>query len=171
MDSKAGKTMAVFLERYIRPPLTEMAAPEDTGPEPIQLSWSPDEILVRGSNGSIHIPSMSVRRHPDFEVAWMRNALPNVSFISTPIEKTDVPAQIDSSFRKPEVAVTRLDRSLHFKPEAWRKLAGGVSRRNPHPPPSAPAGAGETATRRARSAAPAGAGSIWDGDPWAGAPG
>ncbi len=56
MDSKAGKTMAVFLERYIRPPLTEMATHEDTGPEPIQLSWSPDEILIRGSNGSIRIP-------------------------------------------------------------------------------------------------------------------
>lgn len=56
MDSKAGKTMAVFLERYIRPPLTEMATHEDTGPEPIQLSWSPEEILIRGSNECIRIP-------------------------------------------------------------------------------------------------------------------
>ncbi len=38
MDSKAGKTMAVFLERYIRPPLTEMAKHEDVPPESIQLS-------------------------------------------------------------------------------------------------------------------------------------
>jgi len=53
---KAGKTMAVFLERYIRPPLTEMATHEETGPESIQLSWSPEEILIRGSSGSIRIP-------------------------------------------------------------------------------------------------------------------
>ena len=56
LDSKAGRTMAVFLERYVRPPLTEKAAHEDTGPEPIQFSWSPAETLIRGSNGSIHIP-------------------------------------------------------------------------------------------------------------------
>jgi len=56
MDSKAGRTMAVFLERYIRPPLTEMATYEDTGPESIHLSWSPEEILIRGSRESIRIP-------------------------------------------------------------------------------------------------------------------
>ena len=56
MDSKAGRTMAVFLERYIRPPLTEMATHEDTGPESIHLSWSPEEILIRGSRESIRIP-------------------------------------------------------------------------------------------------------------------
>lgn len=56
MDSKAGSTMAVFLERYIRPPLTEMATHEDTGPESIQLSWSQDEILVRSNNARIRIP-------------------------------------------------------------------------------------------------------------------
>ena len=46
MDSKAGKTMAVFLERYIRPPLTEMAKHEDAEPEDIQLSWTRNGILV-----------------------------------------------------------------------------------------------------------------------------
>ncbi len=56
MDSKADGTMAVFLERYIRPPLTEMATHEDTGPEPIQLSWSPDEMLILGNNENIRIP-------------------------------------------------------------------------------------------------------------------
>ena len=56
MDSKAGRTMAVFLERYIQPPLTEMATHEDTGPESIQLSWSPEEILIRGNSESIRIP-------------------------------------------------------------------------------------------------------------------
>ena len=48
--------MAVFLERYIQPPLTEMATHEDTGPESIQLSWSPEEILIRGNSESIRIP-------------------------------------------------------------------------------------------------------------------
>jgi len=56
MDSKAGCTMAVFLERYIRPPLTEMAIHEETGPEPIQLSWTCDEIVIRGDNETIRIP-------------------------------------------------------------------------------------------------------------------
>lgn len=56
MDSKAGATMAVFLERYIRPPLTVMATHEDTGPESIQLSWSRDEIRIQGSHERITIP-------------------------------------------------------------------------------------------------------------------
>jgi len=56
MDAKAGRTMAVFLERYIRPPLTEMAKHEDAGPETIQLSWTKNEIHVRGTTASIHIP-------------------------------------------------------------------------------------------------------------------
>jgi hypothetical protein len=56
MDSKAGKTMAVFLERYIRPPMTEMAKHEDAWPEAIQLSWSTNAIRVQGANANIHIP-------------------------------------------------------------------------------------------------------------------
>jgi hypothetical protein len=59
MESKAGKTMTVFLERYIRPPLTEMAKHEDVGPETIQLSWTQAEIRVQASNANIRIP----RRH------------------------------------------------------------------------------------------------------------
>lgn len=59
MESKAGGTMAIFLERYIRPPLTEMATHEDTGPEAIHLSWTRDEISVQGTGASIRIP----RRH------------------------------------------------------------------------------------------------------------
>jgi hypothetical protein len=55
MDSKAGKTMAVFLERYIRPPLTEMAKHEDSWPETIQLSWTKDEIRVQGTKANIRI--------------------------------------------------------------------------------------------------------------------
>ena len=59
MDSKAGKTMSVFLERYIRPPLTEMPRHEDAPPETIQLSWTRDAICVQGSRANIRIP----RRH------------------------------------------------------------------------------------------------------------
>jgi hypothetical protein len=56
MESKAGKSMAVFLERYIRPPLTVMAKYGDVAPETIQLSWSQNDIRVLGSNSDIHIP-------------------------------------------------------------------------------------------------------------------
>ena len=56
MESKAGGTMAVFLERYIRPPLSKMASHEDTGPEAIRLSWVRDEICVQGTSASIRIP-------------------------------------------------------------------------------------------------------------------
>ena len=56
MELKAGRTMAVFLERYIRPPLTEMAKHEDIVPESVQLSWLQNEIRIQGSNVSIHIP-------------------------------------------------------------------------------------------------------------------
>src|ERR1035441_2423966 len=56
MESKAGKTMSVFLERYIRPPLTEMAKYEDALPEDIQLSWSRHEIHIQGKKASIRIP-------------------------------------------------------------------------------------------------------------------
>lgn len=56
MDSKAGATMAVFLERYIRPPLTAMSAYDDSGPESIQLSWTLDEIRIQGSQERISIP-------------------------------------------------------------------------------------------------------------------
>lgn len=56
MDSKAGETMAVFLERYIRPPLTEMARHEESFPETIQLSWTRDEIRLQGTAASILVP-------------------------------------------------------------------------------------------------------------------
>ncbi len=56
MESKAGKTMAFFLGRYIRPPLMEMAIHEDAGPADIRLSWTRDEIHVRGTEASIRIP-------------------------------------------------------------------------------------------------------------------
>ena len=56
MESKAGKTMAVFLERYIRPPLTEMAKHDEVGPESVQLSWSQTEICIQGGSARIHIP-------------------------------------------------------------------------------------------------------------------
>jgi hypothetical protein len=59
MESKAGKTMSVFLERYIRPPLTEMAKHEDIAPETIQLSWARDEIRIQAANANIRVPRRS----------------------------------------------------------------------------------------------------------------
>ena len=48
MDDKAGATMAAFLERYIRPPLTEMASHDDALPEPIQLTWTGEAVSIQG---------------------------------------------------------------------------------------------------------------------------
>jgi hypothetical protein len=55
MDEKAGKTMAAFLEKYIRPPLTEMAKHEDAGPEALELSWTADTIIIKGKRASYGI--------------------------------------------------------------------------------------------------------------------
>ena len=55
MDAKAGHTMAVFLERYIRPPLTEMAMRADMQPQSLKLSWSGDEICIQGIDASLRI--------------------------------------------------------------------------------------------------------------------
>jgi len=56
MDAKAGSTMATFLERYIRPPLTRMAQLEDQPLQSIELSWNSDAVCVRGSASRIMIP-------------------------------------------------------------------------------------------------------------------
>jgi hypothetical protein len=56
MESKAGKTMAVFIERYIRPPLSEMAKYEEAKPEKILLSWTQGEICIEGTKANIRIP-------------------------------------------------------------------------------------------------------------------
>jgi hypothetical protein len=56
MDAKAGRTMAVFLERYIRPPLTEMTKRAETQPLSLKLSWCDDEIRIQGADASIKIP-------------------------------------------------------------------------------------------------------------------
>ncbi len=56
METKAGKTMATFLERYIKPPLTEMAKHEDRGPEELQLAWTTEAIIIRGRNATYRIP-------------------------------------------------------------------------------------------------------------------
>jgi hypothetical protein len=50
MDRKAGATMATFLERYIRPPLAEMARHDGALPETIQLTWRPDAVTISGQN-------------------------------------------------------------------------------------------------------------------------
>lgn len=59
MDSKAGATMAAFLERYIRPPLTEMASRDEDQPEPIQLVWSANSISIQGKKHQYQIPRRS----------------------------------------------------------------------------------------------------------------
>lgn len=60
MDEKAGATMAAFLERYIRPPLVEMASRDESRPESIQLVWSGDSVSIKGEKHQYR-----VQRRPD----------------------------------------------------------------------------------------------------------
>lgn len=60
MEQKAGDTMAVYLEKYIKPPLTEMAKYEEKLPQPIQLTWTATHITIKGQEASLQI----VRRQP-----------------------------------------------------------------------------------------------------------
>jgi len=56
MESKAGDTMAVFLERYIKPPLAELARREDAGPEALELTWTDEAVTIKGRSASYRIP-------------------------------------------------------------------------------------------------------------------
>jgi hypothetical protein len=60
MDEKAGRTMSVFLERYIRPPLTEMTKRSEMPPQNLQLSWSANEICIQGAGASMKIPRSGI---------------------------------------------------------------------------------------------------------------
>jgi hypothetical protein len=60
MEEKAGQTMAVFLERYIKPPLTEMTKHEDALPQALEISWTAETITVKGAKAILRIP----RRQP-----------------------------------------------------------------------------------------------------------
>ncbi len=55
MDQKAGATMAAFLERYIRPPLVEMASQDEESPEALQLEWKNEEVSIQGRAGTYKI--------------------------------------------------------------------------------------------------------------------
>jgi hypothetical protein len=48
MEDEAGDVMSIFLEKYIRPPLVEMAEKEDLPLANISLSWSDNEIIIEG---------------------------------------------------------------------------------------------------------------------------
>jgi len=48
MEDKAGDVMSTFLEKYIRPPLIEMAAKENIPLTNINLHWSDNEIVIEG---------------------------------------------------------------------------------------------------------------------------
>jgi len=56
MESKAGATMSVFLERYIKPPLLKMTPQEEALPESIKLTWTQTSIEVIGTRTSYRIP-------------------------------------------------------------------------------------------------------------------
>ena len=61
MEEKAGDTMSVFLDRYIKPPLTIMAEREEALPEALRLSWAADVIEITGRTQSYRIPRRTPR--------------------------------------------------------------------------------------------------------------
>lgn len=56
MDDRAGEIMSIFLERYIRPPLAEMAAKENLPLLDINLRWSDNEIIIESDLDRCAIP-------------------------------------------------------------------------------------------------------------------
>jgi hypothetical protein len=56
MEDKAGDVMSIFLEKYIRPPLAEMAAKENLPLANINLRWSENEIVIEGGTEKYIIP-------------------------------------------------------------------------------------------------------------------
>jgi hypothetical protein len=61
MEEKAGDTMAVFLERYIKPPLLTMGERDEGLPEALQLSWAQDAIEIRGRTATYHVRRQTPR--------------------------------------------------------------------------------------------------------------
>lgn len=56
MEDEAGDVMSIFLEKYIRPPLVEMAEKENLPLAKINLSWSGNEITIAGDTEKYIIP-------------------------------------------------------------------------------------------------------------------
>lgn len=56
MEEKAGDVMSVFLEKYIRPPLAEMATRENMPLQNLNLRWTDSEIIIQGGNEEYIIP-------------------------------------------------------------------------------------------------------------------
>ncbi len=60
MEAKAGEIMAVFLEKYIKPPLVEMAKYEDTLPQTLEIACTSEAMTIKGAKAILRIP----RRQP-----------------------------------------------------------------------------------------------------------
>lgn len=56
LDKKAGDVMSVFLELYIRPPLTNIAHFEPTYPAPLHLSWDEEKIEIKSGDYFYRMP-------------------------------------------------------------------------------------------------------------------
>jgi len=55
MEEKAGPIMSKFLEIYIRPPLTRLAALDNGYPEPVRLKWEKDAITIETERATYKI--------------------------------------------------------------------------------------------------------------------
>ena len=49
IEDKAGKCMSIFIEKYLRPVLLQMASYDDVLPKPITLEWETDSIHIRST--------------------------------------------------------------------------------------------------------------------------
>ena len=56
MQEQAGSIMSTFLEKYLRPPLEEMAKQEGNQLLDVQLSWSDNAIIIQAGEGKYQIP-------------------------------------------------------------------------------------------------------------------
>ena len=55
LESKAGKIMSVFLEKYIRPPLEKMAEYDGSLPCPLELRWQEKVVAIISQQGTLRI--------------------------------------------------------------------------------------------------------------------
>lgn len=55
VETKAGECMSTFIEKYLRPILTQMTTYDDVLPSPITLTWESDSIGISSEGGEFKI--------------------------------------------------------------------------------------------------------------------
>lgn len=55
MEEKSGKVVSVFIEKYIRPAISEIEEIQLTTLEQITLTWEEQEIIISGAGATYQI--------------------------------------------------------------------------------------------------------------------